>query len=112
MILKYNINPRDIGKIDMGLLQVVAVDVVATTSFILVFIAVDPHGTQTLRQEILSAIIDRTGQHGKRTITIVVWTLEVLCPRLASVTERRKLCVFSSQYSECYERYGGFGQHL
>ncbi|PMD50180.1 uncharacterized protein K444DRAFT_261052 [Hyaloscypha bicolor E] len=89
MYSKYNINLRDIGKIDMGLLQVATADVVATTSFMLVFIAADPHVTQILRQEIQSAIVGWTGQHGKRTITIEVSALEILYPRLAS---RDPLC--------------------
>jgi hypothetical protein len=94
MYSKYNINLRDIGKIDMGLLQVATADVVATTSFMLVFIAADPHVTQILRQEIQSAIVDWTGQHGKRTITIDVSALEILYPRLATATERRNVSWF------------------
>ena len=57
MYSKYNINLRDIGKIAMGLLQVATADVIAITSFMLVFIAADPHVTQILRQEIQSAIV-------------------------------------------------------
>jgi cytochrome P450 len=92
---RHGIDPIEIGKREISVLQVATGNVIATMFFTLVFITADPVVTEFIRREILSAIVLSGGRNGWEEATLNISSLEELCPLLVSAYKETERIVVS-----------------
>ena len=89
------IDPLEIGKREMSVLQLATADVINTAFWLLLFIACDPVATNMIRTEIICAITPKTGRVGWDEASLNIAKLEETCPMLVSAYKETERLVVS-----------------